>query len=746
MSLGTAGLAVALHLTNPDSSKHTFTDPEVHAADRHLEGSETFDAMEARNFNLIGPKGSNGENRIGFDNLVKATDDVEHQLADNQISSFGTLMASGAGLASKLAPGSITWLFIDEAQDLNAPQAKFVFEVQKQTSCRIFAIADDDQGIYKFRGASNKFLREFGGRATTQTRMLNENFRSTHPIVETCRQWIEPNWKALGSTNKTLQSKRLNSLPVVILDATWPNQRGKHAKIIIDAALKAGLIKAYGEVASFGHSPKYLSFDLKESNLPYNILDYLKLPKEVLMQWLDLCRTSKATGDWHHDLWQKFLVSCTADQKKNGDPILGHPGLNELYAALETLRRLQPGYSSLTAAEVFVETNRSEKFDFTGARMDPDYKGDAINHLSLHSCKGMEFPLVWISGGGFAYSVKKGDTEQGQPNLLGELGEWSKKATDALKQAITGKSGALDPEKSNQFAAELENRRLLYVGMSRATDLLMISAHWTNHIENSWKESTKRTCEQENAFRKELDKALQGVPHVIISSDDAARHFAASLTSGHRHPTWQAPQRYRVESFTSLTRQPLPGEIREVEIPRKREYPLPQSAPAMVGDLFHRIMHLLCLEPQTLKDRLAPKITDIGLVARVSTRDPATELQLLMDLLAKYFSDKTNQPWTWLDGAKSEVPFTHVTKNSAGETVLVKGYIDLLGFGVDDKPSLIVDYKTGTPPQTGSDEETHHAEQLQLYRDAIATTYECDPKKIVTQNYYIAAQACIVRP
>lgn len=746
--LGTAGLAVALHLTNPDTFTHVFTKPEVSAADRHLERSESFTDMEARNFNRIGAKDSTGINRIGFDHLVKATQDLAPLLEKNQINSFGTLMAAGAELASKLDPDALNWLFLDEAQDINGPQATFVDAVQKRTGCRIFVIADDDQGIYKFRGASNKFLREFGDRGTTKKFFLSENFRSTQPIVEVCRNWIEPNWNALDSPAKTLHSNR-DGLPVILLTAWKDADRGAHAKIIIEGALEAGLINAYGEVASFSFSPSHPSYDLQNSGLPYKILDYLSLPFDVLQQWLDLCRDRKAAGDWHHALWDEFLVACTADQKKNGDAVLGHPGLNELYAALETIRRLQPSLPSHAAAKVFFDINPSsrtrpfEKFSFTGDRMAPSYTDDEINHLSLHSCKGMEFPLVWLSGCGFAYSIKEGDTQQGQPNLWGELGELGKKANAGVKKLIFGSSGKLDPEMGNLFAAELENRRLLYVGMSRATDLLIISAPAPND----------RSKAVDNTFHAALNSILPAGTFQTITWENQAHDFSQSIHKSHRNPTWTPPHRYRVESFTSLTRQPLPGEEREVEIPREREYPQPQSREAMIGDLFHRIMHLLCLEPETLVRRLAGKITNAELIAQVSTRNPATELAPLAELLANYFSDTINQPWTWLANAESEVPFSHVTskfqladdqetkppEDSEDEKCLVKGFIDLVGFGDDDKPNIIVDYKTGPVPDPGTPEDIKQAKQLRIYRDALATTYSCDPATIRIQIYYPAS-------
>lgn len=755
VGLKTASLAVALHLRNPDTATHAFTKAEVSAAERHFEGCETFDAMEERNFNRIGAKGSAGTNRIGFDNLVKAATQLEADMKACQLGTFGTLMKSGAALAEELKPGGIAWLFIDEAQDLNAPQADFVAALQEQTGCRIFAIADDDQGIYKFRGASSKFLREFGKQPNTRTFQLTRNFRSTPPIVQACVRWITPNWKETKQDPKTLFSERETALPVVVLAASGYNsnvERGTHARIILEACKSKKLLDSWGEAAVLDFSVNKEDDDLGASGLEARRCGDARLDKKVLDAFLTLCRDRKAKGAWHHSLWKDFLEQCTAGQT----PPLGHPGLDDLYAALEVIRRLEPDMDSAAAAKVIFDINSDrendfEKHFFLGARPEPDYQADSINYLTLHSSKGMEFRAVWLVGCGFSFSTKPWEEREGQPNAFQEV-------FDLIKNKVSGKSAVDQTQEANRLAGQLETRRLLYVGMSRATDLVMISAPRTDVIQKHWKPATRRSCEQNNAFRDELDQALNGVPHVVISSDEDADRFAASITAAHRNPTWTPPHRYRVESFTSLTRQPMPGEEREVEIPRDRELPQPQTPQAMIGDLFHRIMHMLCLEPHTLRLRLADKLTDADLIARVSTREPATELKPLVELLEKYFSDTANKPWEWLDGSRSEVPFSHVTKKSkatakelptaekgTAEEILLKGFLDLVRFDEHGKPVLILDYKTGPAPATGSPEDDKHAAQLACYRKALAATHSCAQETITLINYYPGARRAVER-
>lgn len=737
IGLQTTSMALALHLRNPDPGTHVFTLTEVNAADRHFEGCETFEVMEERNFNKIGPKGSVGANRRGFDNLVRAATDIETEMKERQISTFGTLMKSGIGLAGTLQKGDLKWLFIDEAQDLNSTQAAFVDAVQASTGCRIFAIADDDQGIYKFRGASNQFLRDFQAKETTTTFELTENFRSTSAIVGASLGWIRPNWdkreRDKRKTPKTPYHSSREGLPVVLLTGDKDYERGSHAKIILEACKSQGLLDAMGEAAALSLSASPDScFDLNKSGLGYKPCTEDVLPDDILKSFLDLCDSSTATGEWHHALWTGFLDQLRTAQQGAGETRFGYPGLRELYAALEVIRRINPGLSPKDAATVLrgfnpLKSKKSSRkgeelkrdFSFQGSKPDPDYKGDAINLISLHSSKGMEFRVVWLIGGDFVIQEKQRDLDQGQPNVLDELGEWGAKASGlSTGSSIAPEQVALE---ANRLAAEMENRRLLYVGMSRATDLLMISVP-----------RKKKGVD----FLNQIESELSGVDYVKIHTDKQAHEFARSIAREHRHPTWSPPHRYRVESFTSLTGQAAPGEERETEIPCDREFPLPQTREAMIGDLFHRIMHLLRLEPDLIAQRRRSAITDDTLIARVSTR---SDLEELRDLLGKYFSDTTNKPWEWLSGnVRTETPFSHVETD--GVEILVRGFIDLVRFTPAGVPDLLIDYKTGAVPARGSDEDNKHRDQLMLYAQALSSSYSVATGTLALGNYYVPTQ------
>lgn len=724
IALKSASLAVALHLKNPDPPTHCYSKGEISAADRAMEGCETFAAMEERNFNQIKNEPTNRE---GFENLKTAVSALETEMAASQITTFGTQMKAGATLAGQLNGDDVDWLFIDEAQDVNSTQAGFVQAVKHGTNCKVFVIADDDQGIYKFRGASNAFLRDFGNKASTRTFQLSENFRSTETIVKACVNWIRPNWEAIGSAEKKLFSGRAG-LPVGVLTHPNAKTRAKHATLIIKACKKNGLIKTYGETAILGLSSAPAKWEFEAFDPGIHAVSDPGLPEGIFRQWIELLKNTENSSVWHHKVWSDFLSEITQDQQR--EPQLGFPGLNDLYAALEVCRRMHPDYSPVQVAKILTETvcavgddgkaTNNDLHPLIGSRPDPDYEGDKVNYISFHSSKGMEFPVVWLTNGPFTLAPKDWDKKEGQPNLLGELGEW------ALKLKLVSKIvGATPPEieSTNEKAASMENRRLLYVAMSRASDLLIITAPWS------------RKDERKMTYTEELmGKCLKGVSYQKIYSDDEAQKFAASIGAFHRNPHWSPPKRYRVESYSSLSNQILPGEKREVEIPKDREYPQAPNDQAILGDQFHRVMHLLCTEPSLIAQHEGG--VDLDALVRRVTEESSKALE---QLLKRYFTDKTNAPYRILknDRCRSELPFMMLDKDpNNGEEILVKGFLDLVRFDDQGNPNLILDYKTGSPTQC----DDSHKKQLELYRRALAQNYSVRPKSIDLVNYYVSSQ------
>lgn len=84
------------------------------------------------------------------------------------------------------------YFLIDEFQDINKVQ----YELMRMlaSSRNICAVGDDDQSIYSFRGSDPKYLLKFEKDfPNAQMVVLKENYRSSHEIVSTANMIIEKN-------------------------------------------------------------------------------------------------------------------------------------------------------------------------------------------------------------------------------------------------------------------------------------------------------------------------------------------------------------------------------------------------------------------------------------------------------------------------------------------------------------------------------------------------------------------------
>lgn len=93
--------------------------------------------------------------------------------------------------AQRAVCGPLIQVMVDEFQDTNDAQARLL-DVLVGAHGNVMVVADDDQSIYKFRGASRANIERFR-RTYPDCRIitLRRNYRSTAPIVVACRALID---------------------------------------------------------------------------------------------------------------------------------------------------------------------------------------------------------------------------------------------------------------------------------------------------------------------------------------------------------------------------------------------------------------------------------------------------------------------------------------------------------------------------------------------------------------------------
>ena len=85
------------------------------------------------------------------------------------------------------------YIMVDEFQDINGEQAKFIYSLTTDSQCNLVVAGDDDQAIYGFRGGSHRFMIDFPSRFGAQTVVLGANYRSTKKLVESASKVINKN-------------------------------------------------------------------------------------------------------------------------------------------------------------------------------------------------------------------------------------------------------------------------------------------------------------------------------------------------------------------------------------------------------------------------------------------------------------------------------------------------------------------------------------------------------------------------
>jgi DNA helicase-2/ATP-dependent DNA helicase PcrA len=99
---------------------------------------------------------------------------------------------------ARILCGRIRHVVVDEYQDVNAIQARII-NILAENADSVAIVGDDDQSIYGWRGACASFMQKFlTNFAGAQLYKLEENYRSTKPILDAANALIAHNTERLG--------------------------------------------------------------------------------------------------------------------------------------------------------------------------------------------------------------------------------------------------------------------------------------------------------------------------------------------------------------------------------------------------------------------------------------------------------------------------------------------------------------------------------------------------------------------
>ena len=162
------------------------------------------------------------------------------------------------------------YILVDEFQDINRIQ----YEMLAAPEDNLFIVGDDDQSIYRFRGAKPEIMLGFT-RDYPQARqtLLGMNYRSTSEIVEAAGRLIAHNRTRY---QKEIRASRGKGRPVVT--AVWEDARAETKGIVEELQDYVRMGYRWSDMAVLYRTslePRLLMERLMEYNIPFRMRDTL---------------------------------------------------------------------------------------------------------------------------------------------------------------------------------------------------------------------------------------------------------------------------------------------------------------------------------------------------------------------------------------------------------------------------------------------------------------------------------------
>ena len=400
-----------------------------------------------------------------------------------------------------------TRVTVDEFQDTNALQMRLLQQLVGPPNYHVCVVGDDDQSIYGWRGAEVANILQFEKFfANPKIIRLEENYRSTHSVLHTANSLIKHN---IGRREKILRSTRSAGDPVRIVAMPGDDQEAE----FIAEEIMAGKGAVGSEWEDFailfrtnGQSRK-LELAFRERKMPYrmvgaqsfydrrevrDVLAYAQLIASPdtdvpLLRVLNAPNrgigqsTAVLATDWsrehHESVWQALcdpnftdqlgpkaatavqeFVAIIAGSKNRIEIAKENPAevLDDLIKKIEYQSWIERSCKSDSERQARGEgifsvidslrkhaekgKNLQSFLDHSALASDKDdedlEKKQGVTLITLHASKGLEFPVVFLVG---------------------------------LEE------GFLPHTRSIAEGTKDEERRLLYVGITRARDQLTMT-------------------------------------------------------------------------------------------------------------------------------------------------------------------------------------------------------------------------------------------------------------------------------
>ncbi|NJP30519.1 UvrD-helicase domain-containing protein [Micromonospora thermarum] len=368
------------------------------------------------------------------------------------------------------------WIFVDEYQDVDEVQYELL-RLLSPADGNLCAIGDPDQAIYSFRGADVGYFLRFS-QDFTDARLvrLNRNYRSSAPILAAAVQAIAP--------SSLVRGRRLDPAR---LDPEAPLVGRYAAGSVADEA--DFVVRTVDELVG-GLSHRSLDsgrIDGRSTTLSFSDIAVLYRTDSQAAPIVDaLARANIPVQKRSHDrLRDRPGVAAIARELRHAGGLAGGlPARVRLAGQVVAERFATPtldGSGAVRPEDVRVAVDLLTPLArrcgddlelflsqlVTGAEVDAlDPRAEAVTLLTLHAAKGLEFPVVFLVGA--------------EDGLLPLRWPGSEPDEDAVA----------------------EERRLFFVGLTRAQDRLYVS-----HAARRIRQGAERDC-RPTPFLDTIDPGL----------------------------------------------------------------------------------------------------------------------------------------------------------------------------------------------------------------------------------------------
>lgn len=342
------------------------------------------------------------------------------------------------------------YILIDEFQDINRLQYEIVRMLAKPED-NLFIVGDDDQSIYRFRGAKPEimlgFERDYMGAGRI---LLDVNYRSTEEIVAPALRLIGENQKRFSKAIHTTGRHGKNVITKLWQDPGEENLAiAREIQLYLQSGVRPGDIAVLYRTNA---GPRFLMEKLMEYNLPFrtrdtvpnlyehwisrNILTYIRIAmgsraREDILQVInrpkryisrdampdetvsfEKMKAFYAEKDWIAERIESLEGDLRAIARMSPLAAVNYirqgMGYDEYLIEYAAFRRMRPEELLETADELKESAAGFKTFDEWFAHIEA-YKEellrqaaqrrtetDAITLATMHSAKGLEFPIVYI--------------------------------------------------------------------------------------------------------------------------------------------------------------------------------------------------------------------------------------------------------------------------------------------------------------------------------------------------------------